>query len=862
MTAPTQVLPPWLTLSSTVITMPDGRLTTAATTIQLPLTYYGPSIPLGTDGVWVYGGLTSPPPSSATPTSTSVSAITSSSATLPTTSTSIISSSAATSTTTPPSTTASSSSTSTVPTAVAGSSRISPTILGAILGSVLGTLLLLVLLVIIYLLCRTRRREPSSTQQSSSFWNRSTTLMSLRRRKSSATLPIWTGWEIVRPGDRPVGGGSEPGTPGEGSPRGSGDEVDPFLTRRSIHSGTEEMGQTRTDTDTLVSLPAIARAGSMSGHHSTTKAGNYIIPRDVQMRIADEEAGEFPSYASVRMVERRAPHDYQLPLLPPPPRESGRPSSHPSYTSEKSKAARSVISERSGVSNVTDGQEPEAEVLTACRVHVGQVQPFAIPGPSSSSTGGVLGLNRIGSITRTAWFRRMPFLGPHDGAQPVPTSEEAADGYTRTPPRHSRAHSRSQPGSPSRPSSYAAVRMSGYESGPDSFGRRVRGESGLGFALVGERPISSVSAQSAASGGTLFYDASSRPGSSMGTRSTQGGPSSAAVPPVPALSPAHLPHPSPLSQEIPRPLTSPEHLYSESTPDAPPTYDAATSHVDFLDMPVPRPASPFRSVSGPRMSPPGLPDPTVWRNSHASSSTRTPNTDNTSSVHIDVLEDAPPVADGGWMMMSGGGRADGRRLTFGVPMVVQPRDAIRSEQGSLHSMRSHLSPVSSRSPSGSAGASLRSGGSHSRGHTGSSGASLVHSNSIGHSDHRPGRLRADPGEVPSPPLSAVFPGNGYPSSSSPPMHGADVLAPVASARLVVPTSAPMPDDMPARPQPATISGTMTSRATAEESLTDLSVTTSQTDPITGATVHIPRVPLRNGTERAWGEGPLREDTIW
>ena len=44
MAAPTQVLPSWLSLSTTVITFPDGSVTTSSTTLQLPLTYYGPSV--------------------------------------------------------------------------------------------------------------------------------------------------------------------------------------------------------------------------------------------------------------------------------------------------------------------------------------------------------------------------------------------------------------------------------------------------------------------------------------------------------------------------------------------------------------------------------------------------------------------------------------------------------------------------------------------------------------------------------------------------------------------------------------------------------------------------------------------------
>ncbi|KAG2356301.1 hypothetical protein BDR07DRAFT_1423722, partial [Suillus spraguei] len=37
-----------------------GQTVTSETALQLPLTYYGPSIPLGSDGAWTYGGLTSP----------------------------------------------------------------------------------------------------------------------------------------------------------------------------------------------------------------------------------------------------------------------------------------------------------------------------------------------------------------------------------------------------------------------------------------------------------------------------------------------------------------------------------------------------------------------------------------------------------------------------------------------------------------------------------------------------------------------------------------------------------------------------------------------------------------------------------
>lgn len=143
--------------------------------------------------------------------------------------------------------------------------------------------------------------------------------------------------------------------------------------------------------------------------------------------------------------------------------------------------------------------------------------------------------------------------------------------------------------------------------------------------------------------------------------------------------------------------------------------------------------------------------------------------------------------------------------------------------------------------------------SHSHGPTDGSGHSLAHSMSVSFEDQRPGRRRGEVGEVASPPLSAVFPGRGFPSSSSPPprTHDDDVF-PLPPAYI---------------PGPATATGTMTSSGTrgtnaTDDSLTDLSVTTAQTDPITGAVMHFPRLPWRGASERPWRGRPGREDTPW
>ncbi|CAE6425719.1 unnamed protein product [Rhizoctonia solani] len=68
-----QALPSWLSYSA----LPGTGGPTSYTILRFPLTYFGPSIPLGTDGVWTYGGLT-PPPTSATPSATPTSTITTS----------------------------------------------------------------------------------------------------------------------------------------------------------------------------------------------------------------------------------------------------------------------------------------------------------------------------------------------------------------------------------------------------------------------------------------------------------------------------------------------------------------------------------------------------------------------------------------------------------------------------------------------------------------------------------------------------------------------------------------------------------------------------------------------------------------
>ncbi|QRV75123.1 alphaherpesvirus glycoprotein E domain protein [Ceratobasidium sp. AG-Ba] len=175
-----QVLPTWLTYSP--ILLPSGG--TSYTILRLPLTYYGPSIPLGTDGTWTYGGLSSPAPSSTAtittatstppPATTSPPVTTSSSSTLPTSTS--LSSTSSTSTTSslptttsfatpittrrPTSTSSSPSSTSTSPVGAQNSRLPAVAIALIALGAAAAVLLCCLIAALLWRRRKARRREP------------------------------------------------------------------------------------------------------------------------------------------------------------------------------------------------------------------------------------------------------------------------------------------------------------------------------------------------------------------------------------------------------------------------------------------------------------------------------------------------------------------------------------------------------------------------------------------------------------------------------------------------------------------------------------------------------------------------------
>ncbi|KAJ8689197.1 hypothetical protein PTI98_013245 [Pleurotus ostreatus] len=159
MAQPTQELPPWFTASVDTLLGADGvPFTTSTTLLFLPLTYYGPSIPLGPD--WTYGGLTSPASTSSTPISTATPTITATPTPTATPSESITSfpSSSSTSNVITLST-ASTSDVAPTPT-MASASRGTPSLIGIIVGSVFGGIFLLFVLALY--ICLSRRKHRTS----------------------------------------------------------------------------------------------------------------------------------------------------------------------------------------------------------------------------------------------------------------------------------------------------------------------------------------------------------------------------------------------------------------------------------------------------------------------------------------------------------------------------------------------------------------------------------------------------------------------------------------------------------------------------------------------------------------------------
>lgn len=534
--------------------------------------------------------------------------------------------------------------------------------------------------------------------------------------------PIWTGWSMVHTsaenrGVPPVEGGwtlvhdngSDDRVPGEGSPRGSGEETDPFLRA----SRSNQMSQ-QTSARLVPPAPVLeATHGSMDSA-STGASGYGVVVEPSQSRFShlvpppvSQWGNIIPPAILTQMVDEPRRHDDIIEedeedsLLEPPPRldpdrlGAFRTSPRPSLQSIKT-----ARSERSlPIPGTPASWDETPQLMTAQRVRVDEMdmaEAREVPSPTTGS----------------------------------PT----------TPDQNGRSDRRSRQGTPeqqgSRPTTPHPV--PGTEAGPSS--RPIERPQRI-------RPISGHSGTSGESGSTLFHDAPSR---------TETPPPLPSPPPaLIASSRSRLLISEPMQEstsETPTLRVVGHGAQSQSqTDDVDPFADTTSSTVvqDPLDSPAPTSRFATSSFEHDPTFPPGLIVSRSWMTSSGSGSLGDSDHLDSPGISMDIYEEAPPPVAERWRFITGG---SGSGRSAQPPILVHPGEVSRSEAGSLHSMRSHFS--SPRSVSGSAPGSLfqhtpdSSQGSKSHGHCQGSRPSLVHQTSISSQGRR--RRRPDTGEAPLP----------------------------------------------------------------------------------------------------------------
>ena len=438
-----------------------------------------------------------------------------------------------------------------------------------------------------------------------------------QRRRSHHSEPptsqvMWM-WHDVHGSDddQDADFGAQLGSPDYASPQSSGDERDAFLRRtRTASDGARDASASAR----LVDAPRSSRDSSgpigvalvaRSKDEVPSPGRRHIISRE---QLAELSSDLHPS--SDPKPHEEADHDLDEPLLPPPTLNIDV-----SYGSRRS----FLPSERS----VTPGNDPEsAQLYTAQRVQVGQSAQSS-PGTTWSESLG------IPNILRRSW------LNPQRRSATPTTSSPKSSLVGRQ------------------------LTDSELEAGR-SLSAQMRAETGY---RDGTRPISGVSVLStgsARSGNTIFYDAQSREDLS---------PTPPFVPPIlqgtASTGRSGPVGPSPLSGEPIRASLEGEAppAYNSRSPDTGEPDDA----LDYLDVPIPRPTSPFASASSSKrlVTPPGLDDPDPFP-------AAAPSPDVSGTVNFELLEEDPPAAGERWRHMALGlPSLHERRTTFGL-MVRGP----------------------------------------------------------------------------------------------------------------------------------------------------------------------------------------------
>jgi hypothetical protein len=612
-----------------------------------------------------------------------------------------------------------------------------------------------------------------------------------RRARAHSSLG---GWSLVEPG--------------EGSPRHSGEEGDPFL-RRSGATGTPppHLQPGAGPTARLVRPPAAPHTGngygssrgrgvSMALTVSSTHTANSGNIFGAELPAGSDTSSTGSGYGNLILEGHIIPPgdlirdalEYQVRTQYPsselerteevdePPEERSKPSpvpEHPEYASELSENPENyspllppppldpdrVADRVVGFAHVPNYTHEKAAVRSSRR--------SSYPADGDEAP-----------LLLTAQRVHVKDLGPRtpatDGPGPATSAWGGIAGFAKNilGSLSSRRSSRNALGS--RPVSVArssAELEQGRVVGGDLDEKRALR---LRIGVEGDRPMSGYSAKSgfsaksASTGNTVYHDALSRPITPL-------------LSPLPrALTPASGGGTPPYTQTAhPRPdsyygipADPPAYDYDEHrarTPLSPFGHPRTMSldlppGMDILDVPAPQRISPFASATSlssgdasARLAfPPGLaalPTPAVWRQS-TTPSPQGSGSDYGGGISIDVLEEAPPSAGEGWRSLAAFMAGDSeRRTTFGLPTFIHGRHPSVSETGSLHS---HLSPNSAHSTNsapvsslhaltGSMGSASSRPSAHSQARSGNSGMSGSVSSD--------GRLRMRGAN--SPPLSAL-----------------------------------------------------------------------------------------------------------
>lgn len=448
--------------------------------------------------------------------------------------------------------------------------------------------------------------------------------------------------------------------PGEGSPRHSGEEGDPFLQPRGETSAAgAAMVQVSRDVPSRPARgpPGTANSGSSASTNSHASGFGELIARPslgLLPSMPEEERTDQPlSPADMGRLGR----DQASPDDPDFYDENGEYTGAYAYNQGLPAIAspfRPHDSHLSNISSIQGEQDAEtATVHTARRVRVEalgrSISEGDEAGPSQYSAGilSAIGLGGLANLGRKSWFKN--FDSPRQSA--------VAPSYSVEP-----------------------LSERDLEAGRSLLATTQRGDSSANIPRespvgVGEdttRPLSGVSARSGASGATQYHDADS---------------SLRATPPLTPLPRAATPagQPSSLSGQTHSnsPLGGPP-AYQErpvSTSTQPLNISQSTSNLatgaDILDMPAPTALNHFSSMSSLKEScsgssfgakpfffpPPGLETIRAvgWSDSATESTSRGSFSLGYAPI-VDILEEEPPEAENGWRSIA----SDTRRGTFGA----------------------------------------------------------------------------------------------------------------------------------------------------------------------------------------------------